>query len=206
VTGLRDLKKERTRELIATTARSLFIERGFENVRIAEIARAAEVAEQTVFNYFPSKEDLVYWRLEVFEREMLTALEERSEGESIIKAFERFVTAQRGLLVRRDPEGREQLLAITRMISESPALLERERTIFERYTGSLAAAIAKANGRSGENIDAWVIANALMGVHRALIDFTRRRILAGDDTAKIQRAVQRQAARGFALLERGLDS
>ena len=61
--GLRERKKQQTRELIAETARRLFTERGFERVTVAEIARAAEVSEQTVFNYFPTKEELVFWRL-----------------------------------------------------------------------------------------------------------------------------------------------
>src|SRR3954467_12797148 len=78
--GLRELKKQRTRELIAETARRLFAERGFERVTVAEIARAAEVSEQTVFNYFPTKEDLVYWRLEAFEDELLSAVRERAAG------------------------------------------------------------------------------------------------------------------------------
>jgi AcrR family transcriptional regulator len=58
--GLRERKKQRTRELIAETARELFVERGFERVTVAEIARSSEVSEKTVFNYFPTKEDLVF--------------------------------------------------------------------------------------------------------------------------------------------------
>ena len=58
-TGLRERKKQQTRQLLAETARRLFAERGFENVSIVEIARAADVSEATVFNYFPTKEDLV---------------------------------------------------------------------------------------------------------------------------------------------------
>src|SRR5207248_8272205 len=85
--GLRERKKQRTRELIAETARRLFSERGFDRVTIAEVAREAEVSEQTVFNYFPTKEDLVYWRLEGFEDELLTAIRQRAEGESILRAF-----------------------------------------------------------------------------------------------------------------------
>ena len=68
--GLRERKKQRTRELIAETARRLFAARGFERVTIAEVAREADVSEQTVFNYFPTKEDLVYWRFEGFEDEL----------------------------------------------------------------------------------------------------------------------------------------
>jgi AcrR family transcriptional regulator len=56
--GLRERKKRQTRQLIADTARRLFAERSFEDVTVAEVAGAADVAEATVFNYFPTKEDL----------------------------------------------------------------------------------------------------------------------------------------------------
>jgi AcrR family transcriptional regulator len=58
-TGLRDLKKARTRRLIADTAARLFAERGYESVAVSDVASEAEVAEQTVYNYFPTKEQLV---------------------------------------------------------------------------------------------------------------------------------------------------
>ena len=90
--GLRERKKEQTRQLIAETARRLFSERGFESVTVAEIARTAEVSEQTVFNYFPTKEDLVYWRLQSFEDELLRTIREREPGEPALAAFGRFIS------------------------------------------------------------------------------------------------------------------
>src|ERR671935_2910676 len=105
--GLRERKKQRTRELIAETARRMFVERGFEHVTVAEIARAAEVSEKTVFNYFPTKEDLVYWRLESFEEELLAAVRDRAPGESVLDAFAEFVLRQRGLLADPYPEAAE---------------------------------------------------------------------------------------------------
>src|SRR6266487_1803932 len=121
--GLRERKKQRTRQLIADTAMRLFRERGFDGVTVAEVARAAQVAEQTVFNYFPTKEDLFYWRLETFEDELLEAIRGRAPGESFLAAFGRFVLQPRGLLAERDPDAIEHLAAITRMITQSPALL-----------------------------------------------------------------------------------
>src|SRR3954449_9093905 len=136
-TGLRELKKQRTRELIAETARGLFAGRGFERVTVAEIARAAEVSAQTVFNYFPTKEDLVFWRLEAFEDQLLSAIRERAAGEPALDAFGRFITAQRGLLGQAHPEARERLAGIARLISSSPALLACEQQIFAGFTDSL---------------------------------------------------------------------
>src|SRR2546423_3775143 len=57
--GLRERKKERTRRHIAESAARLFAQRGYEKVSVTDVAREADVAEQTVYNYFPTKEQLV---------------------------------------------------------------------------------------------------------------------------------------------------
>jgi AcrR family transcriptional regulator len=203
-TGLRERKKAQTRELIAETARRLFAERGFEAVSVAEIARTADVSEKTVFNYFPTKEDLVYWRLESFEEELLDTLRSRAPGESILDAFGHFVRRPRGMLGQYDPETQERLAALTRVIVGSPSLLAREQQIFAGYTRSLAALIAEETGASAADIEPWVAANAMMGVHRRLVDYARERIAAGARHARLSREVLEQADAALALLERGL--
>src|SRR4051812_49680259 len=129
--GLRERKKQRTRQLIADTARRLFAERGFEQVTVTEIAREADVSPATVFNYFPTKEDLFYSRLEAFEEELLSAIREREPGVSVLAAFEGFLTQQRGILAMsgegNGEKATEQMRTVTRVITESPALLARER-------------------------------------------------------------------------------
>ncbi len=202
VTGLRELKKRRTRELIADTAMRLFLERGFDAVTVVEIARAAEVAEKTVYNYFPTKEDLVYERLESFESALLAAIRGRKTGESFLAAFGRFILGSRGLLAAEDAS--EKLRAVSRMIAGSPALLAREEHVFARYTASLAALIAEETGARDDDVRPWVAANALMGVHRALVDYVRRETLAGTPNAKLARDVRVQGTRALAALERGL--
>jgi AcrR family transcriptional regulator len=202
--GLRERKKQQTREAIAEAARALFVERGFEAVRVAEIARAADVSEKTVFNYFPTKEDLVFWRLEAFEEEILGALRERAPGEPALAAFRRFVLTPRGLIDEDDPAARERLLGITRMITSSPALVAREQQVFERFTGSLAAMLAEETGAEPGDVEPWVAANAMMGVHRALVRFTRERVLEGATTNEIQGELADRGERALASLEHGL--
>jgi AcrR family transcriptional regulator len=202
--GLRERKKQRTHELIADTAWQLFAKRGFDQVTVAEIAADAEVSEATVFNYFSSKEDLVFHRMEAFEQELLDAIRSRPEGETIVAAFGRFALRPRGFLASDDPRAREGMRAAARIITGSHALLSREREIFERFTGTLAALIAEERGMSPDDLEAWVAANALIGLHRALIDYTHRQALAGVENRRIARNLRRHGGRALALLEHGL--
>ena len=202
--GLRERKKQRTRELIAATARDLFLERGFEAVPVAEIARVAEVSEATVFNYFPTKEDLLYSRLEAFEEELLSSVRDRPSGESVLAAFSRFVSVPRGLLASDDADAVEQLAAIVHVIAESPSLLAREQQIYAQYTAALAALLGEESGADPDDARSWIVANTLIGVHQALVDYSRRQILAGIRNPQLTRRVQRQTRRGLDLLAKGL--
>ncbi|HKE73437.1 MAG TPA: TetR/AcrR family transcriptional regulator [Acidimicrobiales bacterium] len=202
--GRRERKKNQTRELIAETARRLFAESGFDHVSIAEIARQADVSETTVFNHFGTKEDLVYWRMDTFEDELLAAIRQRAPGESILTAFGRFALTPRGLLAQTDPDAVEALAGLTRMITQSPALLAREHQIMERYTDSLAALLADETRARPGDLAPWVAANALMGVHRALLASTRAQIVAGRRNPALARAVRTRGRNALATLERGL--
>ena len=202
--GLRERKKQRTHQLIADTAWRLFAERGFDRVTVAEIASEAEVSEATVFNYFPSKEDLVFHRMEAFEEALLTAVRDRAPGESIVSAFGRFAMEPRGFLASDDPRAAEGMRAAARIIRGSPALISAERDIFERYTSTLAAFIAEERGMAADDVEPWVVANALIGLHRALIDYVHRLALAGVENRQIARRVRAQGKRAVSALEDGL--
>jgi AcrR family transcriptional regulator len=203
--GLRERKKQQTWGLIAQMARSLFLERGFDAVTVADIARAADVSRKTVFNYFPTKEDLFYSGLEYFEARLLEAIRQRGPGESILAAFTRFITSSRGLLAASDPDAGGRLLAINRQIAASPALLARERQIYAGYAAALAALVAEQTQARQDDVAPWVAANAMIGLHKALVDYVRRQVLAGQtDRARIARGLRAQARPAIALLEHGL--
>jgi AcrR family transcriptional regulator len=187
-------------------ARALFLERGFDAVTVAEIARAADVSEATVFNYFPVKEDLLYTRMESFEEEMIEAVRQRTDGESVVDAFGRFVLQRRGMLAADDDQSATDLQKLTLVITNSSSLQAREREIFERYTHSLATLITDENGRHSDSIEPWVMANALIGVHRALLEYVRREVLAGARNPGLARKVQARGKRALELLARGLGS
>ena len=207
-TGLRERKKEETRQRISEAAYRLFAERGVDGVTVAEVARAADVAEKTVFNYFPTKEDLVYGRFESFEEELLAAVRERGPGESVLGAFRAFVLAPQGVFAMQGPgsdrAATERLLTLTRVITESPALMAREREVLGRYTDTLAALVAEETGAGPDDVEPWVVAHALLGVHRALIEYVRRRVLAGETVPQIAEGLRAQARVALARLESGL--
>ena len=91
--GLRELKKSRTRQLIADTAARLFAEQGYEQVAVTDVAREAEVAEQTVYNYFPSKEQLVIDRDQLVQGRMCDLIRSRPSGTTAAAAVRDFVLA-----------------------------------------------------------------------------------------------------------------
>jgi AcrR family transcriptional regulator len=199
--GLRERKKQRTRQLLADTARRLFSERGFEQVSIAEIARAADVSQATVFNYFPTKEDLVFSGLEAFEQRLLAAIRERPHGEPVLTAFGRFVLEPRGLFAIEDEAEAAQLIALTRAIATSPALLAREQQVLARFTEALGKLLADETGAGRGDIRPYVAANALMGVHRALIGYVRERLLGGNpNRRRLAREVRARGEAALALL------
>ncbi len=205
--GLRERKKLETRLAIADAARRLFVEHGFEAVKVAEVARRANVSEKTVFNYFPTKEDLFYSRLEAFEEELLNAVRRREPCESVLAAFRDFLLGSGGVLaIPSDAEATERMRDITRVITESPALLARERHVLDRYADSLADLIAEETGAAPADVEPRVAAAALLAVHRSLIALVRRRTLDGARAAAVRREVRSEAERAFSLLEDGLGS
>src|SRR5215207_4255607 len=85
--GLRERKKRAVRAGIATTARRLFAERGFDAVTVADVAAAADVSEKTVFNHFPTKEDLAFAGREEGIAQLVKAIAERSPGTPVLDVF-----------------------------------------------------------------------------------------------------------------------
>jgi AcrR family transcriptional regulator len=202
--GLRDRKKEQTRRRIADTAHRLFGEHGFEKVTVAQVARAAEVAEATLFNYFPTKEDLFYAGLEAFGSGLVDAVRQRPAGIPAVAAVRSYLLTPGGQLARiaaGDPEALEQARTTARLIASSPALRARERRVFAEIAEELAGVLADP---AESTLVTRAIANALVGVHIALVEHVRHRLLTDAASGEIGASVRAEGERVFALLERGL--
>jgi AcrR family transcriptional regulator len=196
--GLRELKKEQMRQHLIDTARRVFSERGFERVSVAELAREAVVSPATVFNYFPTKEDLIYHRFEEFEEEMLETIRGRPKGESALDAFSRFILEPRGFFAARDEQAAREQMKLAKMIANSPALLAREQRIHGRYIDALTRLLADETGARANDLRPRIAANAFIGVHQALIAYVRVRL--EDDAVDRRRLSRDVRARGEAAI------
>jgi hypothetical protein len=98
----------------------------------------------------------------------------------------------------------ERLRTVNRVIADSPALQARERQVIARYADSLAELLAGELGVPPDDVEVRVAANAMIGVHATLLDFTRRRVLADDRLERLAGDLREAGRRAFALLERGL--
>jgi AcrR family transcriptional regulator len=157
---LRDRKKEMTRQAISNVATLLFVERGFDNVSVADVAREADVARKTVFNYFPRKEDLVFDREEEGRALVREALASRGQ-QSPVHAFQ---TLMRTLVESRHPLFRisERPIQFWRTVAESPALSARARELQVTLADDLAGTLADTAGRPRSDPDARLAASLLV--------------------------------------------
>lgn len=201
--GLRERKRLQTRQLIQLAAQRLFEERGFDAVSVAEIARAADFSEMTVFNHFPTKEDLVFSGMESFEHRLLEAIRQRPEGEPVIAAFRRAVMGGTEHQLAT-PEAAAAIGRAARLISGSRALQTREREVVARHADALAHLLAEEAGRPDHDLEAAAVANALMGTHAALLALVRTTVLGGVTGEDLAATVRAQARKAFGRLETGL--
>ncbi|MFE9498853.1 TetR/AcrR family transcriptional regulator [Streptomyces collinus] len=196
--GRRGRKKRETRERLAHVATLMFIERGFENVTIAEIAEAADVSKMTVSNYFPLKEDLVFDAHEGVVDSLARVVRERAVGESALHALHRaFVSS----LDRPHVVNGRCTPGFAHLVHDSPRLRAREREMDEQREAALAAALADAARTGPEDPVPHVSAAQLAGVHRVLWRRVRALCRAATPEARLRAEITELAGTAFGLLE-----
>ncbi|MFD7965081.1 TetR/AcrR family transcriptional regulator [Streptomyces zaomyceticus] len=199
--GLRESKKQETRQLISDHATRLFIEQGFEQTTIAEIATAARVAKKTVTNYFPRKEDMALDHHEEFTATLARAVAGQAAGESALAVLRREFAAA---VERCDPVAGFAGPEFARMIADSPTLTTRLRELHDRREEALAEALAAAAPADSPTIAPRAAAALLGAAHRLLFQRIQELTLAGEPNDRIAATVAPEATYTFDLLEAGL--
>ncbi|MEU1123645.1 TetR family transcriptional regulator [Streptomyces sp. NPDC005899] len=198
--GLRERKKRRTYQAVSETAISLFLERGFDKVSVAEVAAAAEISKPTLFRYFPSKEDLVLHRFADHEDEPARVVSGRAEGVRALDALHHHFLEG---LERRDPVTGlcdvPQVLAFHRLLYGTPSLVARLHAYQSRSEEALARALDPAAA-----VPARLAAGQIVAVLRILAEANWRRIAAGESAAEVYEDAVAAAELAFVQLRNGL--
>ena len=200
IEGLRARKKRAAREAIAATARRLFAERGFDAVTVAEIAAAADVSEKTVFNHFPTKEDLAFAGREQGLLQLVADIRERPPGAPVLDVFRALTATVIDVLVAR---GDEELLTAAKIIRHSPTLQERLTAGWESGAAVVTAAVAETSGAADDDLVPGIVARTLWYTHRSIFLVALHGLLAEEDREQLVARLRVAAERAYGQLEAG---
>jgi AcrR family transcriptional regulator len=156
VSGLRERKKQRTREQIVEAAYTLFAERGFQATTVADIAAAADIAPRTFFAYFPSKEDVVFHDFDGLFESLEEAIQSRPEDEATIDALRRWL--DRNLPVKNE-ESADAVLR-KRMCMVEPQLAAHQQHILSKLEDVLRVGVARDLGTEPDALRPKLVAAA----------------------------------------------
>ena len=201
VPGLRERRKQETRQAISDIATQMFVTRGFDDVTIAQVADAAGVAKMTVTNYFPRKEDLIFDRAEAVERHLADVIAARAPGESMLAAIRRDYAEA---VARADVTIGLSTPGFAQMIVSSPVLTSRVLEMLNERERILGDVIAAETGT--DNPQQRLVAALLASVHRVMAAEATQRSLAGQPREQICAVLADAATRAFDLLEPSLGS
>jgi AcrR family transcriptional regulator len=154
--GLRERKKQRTRETILRVAFELFAERGYQGTTVVDIAEAAEISPSTLFAYFPSKDDIVFANYDEIAESLRLGLEQRQEGQSAADAIREWSRGERRRILGAD--GHATRLIRRRIIESDPALLAQERFRVRQMERHVTAAVAADLGEDATDLRCRLVA------------------------------------------------
>jgi AcrR family transcriptional regulator len=200
--GLRERKKRQTREAIAAAAMELFQERGFDAVTVADVAQHADVSEKTVFNYFPTKEELVFQGGAARREELIESVAKRRRGLSIVQPFRDWTMEHLDLI---ETQSVEETLAVPRLVMGSQTLRNRLFLAWEEEAVILAPVIAE-QAEEDDQLVPMIVARTLAWTHRMIYRTAFMRLLAGEDRHWVVADLRLQANRAYNILEQGLGS
>lgn len=186
--GLRERKKRQTRQRISEVAIGLFVERGFDRVTIAEVAAAAEVSVNTLYNYYESKEDLVLPPDQASPQRLADIVRARQPGDSAARAV---IAHLRDELHRRDRKvGLTTGFArVFDMMRAAPTLTARLEDLGRQMTDALAAVLAEESGAAPDDQTPRLVASQIGWFHSLVYSEIGRRIVAGEKPDTIAEAM-----------------
>jgi AcrR family transcriptional regulator len=208
--GLRERKKRLMRQQLSDTATRMFLERGFDAVRVSEIAEACGVSEKTVFNYFPVKEALILDRLDATVAALRTGLAD--PGVSPVEAALRILDAELGamtswLAAQDDPvQAGASIRRFGALIQAAPSLRAHQSDMMDQFVAVAAAALAGRAAMSPDDPEPRIAATALLGLWRVQFQALGKYLDGTRTPAQLHQAVSADVHRAARLIDTGLSS
>jgi AcrR family transcriptional regulator len=202
--GLRERKRRLTRQLISDAATVMFATRGFDNVRVAEVAEAVGVSETTIYNYFPTKEAMVLDNADEGIGRMAAALRERRPKESLTDAVVRAIEEDLDRFAGAPDALVEFMPAFLEMIQSTPSLRAAWLEMHDRLAAVARDELAAMVGVDPAAPEPTVAGRALAGLSEAAINSQTRHIEAGLRGDALRAAMHSDLERAAKLLETGL--
>jgi len=207
--GLRERKKRETRQHISDTATGMFLERGFDQVKVAEVAAACGVSEKTVYNYFPTKESLLLDREDATADAIRAALGPDGPHASPIEAALAVVTTDVMSMFDHWAETDRTDFAVTldkfsTMVLTTPSLRAAQLDMMERLLQVAAEAMAERAGVDPQDPEPQVAAGALMGLWRIQFRSMVRHADGTRSAEEVRDAVIADVNRAARLIDTGL--
>jgi AcrR family transcriptional regulator len=162
--GLRERKKERTRQQIIEAAMGLFADRGYQATTIADIAAAAEVAPRTFFSYFPSKEAVVFHNVDRDLDGLASALRDRLPGETAFDALRRWIDS----MFDEFAADQDEAVLRKRLCREDEGLANFQGGVMARISELLLEAIADDLGEPPDALRPRLVAAAAVAALTSL--------------------------------------
>ena len=206
--GLRARKKRLMRQQLSDTATRMFVERGFDAVRVAEVAEACGVSEKTVFNYFPTKESLVLDRLEVTMASLRTGLAEPAvpPAEAALRILDRELNAMTTWLNSQDDpaEAAEAIRRFGDLIRATPSLRAYQSDMMDQFVSLAAEILAARAGMQADDPEPQIAARALLGLWHVQGESLRKHLSGAP--GQVREMVTADVRRAARLIEDGLGS
>jgi AcrR family transcriptional regulator len=208
--GLRERKKRQTRQQLTDTATEMFLARGFDNVRVAEIAHACGVSEKTVFNYFPTKEALIVDQPQAAMVALRAVLDDPDTPP--VDAVLRILADELGALISWLNSQPGRAAAVNRyrrfgaLIQTTPSLRAYQREMADQLTAVAAEILADRAGMRMTDPEPHIAATALVGLWRIQFQSIDTHLIATRTPARLRAAVTGDVHRAAQLLRAGLNT
>ncbi|MGW3136984.1 TetR family transcriptional regulator [Streptomyces sp. NPDC001139] len=208
--GLRERKKRLMRQQLSDTATEMFLERGFDSVRVAEIAQACGVSEKTVFNYFPTKESLLLDLGEATMESLRTTLTdpELSPVEATLAILAQELEGITSWMATQADLGQAKaaLMRFGMLIRSTPSLVAYQRDMTDRLVAAAAEILAERTGLNTDDPEPQITATALLGLWPIQFQALHRHL--GRDLTPVQlhQAITADVRRAARLIDAGLNT